>query len=194
MSSQITFGGDMIFSDLKPGDSVAVNGVCLTVARLKDRTFTADVMHETLNRSNLGTLRQGSSVNLERALAADGRLGGHFVLGHIDGTGVITSLRDDGNARWYTLEAPDSVMLYVVEKGSIAIDGISLTVASVGRGSFLVSVIPHTRSETTLSQRQSGDVVNLEADLLGKYVHKFLTKQQGTSKGLTEEFLLRCGY
>lgn len=173
-SSVLTIKGNVIFSDLKLGDSVAVNGVCLTASSISGDTFTADVMHETLNRSGLGSLRQGSRVNLERAMAADGRFGGHIVSGHIDGTGKISDIKKDDNAVWYTVNTGADLMKYIVEKGSITIDGISLTVAEVGPSYFKVSIIPHTASVTTLGERKPGDSVNLENDIIGKYVEKLL--------------------
>lgn len=200
-SSVLTIEGDVIFSDLKLGDSVAVNGVCLTAAGINGKTFTADVMHETLSRSGLGSLRQGSSVNLERAMAADGRFGGHIVSGHIDGTGSISDIKRDDNAIWYTVSAPAGIMKYIVEKGSITIDGISLTVAAVNSDSFKVSIIPHTAQVTILGERKIGDSVNLENDIIGKYVEKLLyfnssenekTREEGG--GLTLDFLRENGF
>lgn len=158
------------------GDSIAVNGVCLTVTEMGNGTFTADVMPETFARSSLAELRPGSPVNLERAMPADGRFGGHIVSGHIDGTGTITGIKQDGNAVWFTISAPDHLVHYIVEKGSITIDGISLTVATVdhtkGKGRFQVSVIPHTLSQTALSKKDKGSVVNLETDIIAKYVEQ----------------------
>ena len=170
----LTIEGNVIFSDLRVGDSVAVNGVCLTAASVNGHLFTADVMRETLERSSLGALRTGSHVNLERAMAADGRFGGHIVSGHIDGTGTIVSLEKDDNAIWYTVQAKPAIMRYIVEKGSIAIDGISLTVAKITGTTFSVSIIPHTAKETILSEKKTGDVVNLENDVISKYVEKLL--------------------
>ena len=204
-SSILQIEGDMIFSDLKIGDSVAVNGVCLTATTIQGKTFEADVMHETLDRSGLGELSAGSSVNLERAMAAEGRFGGHIVSGHIDGQGRITNIRKDDNAIWYYIEAPKEIMRYIVEKGSIAIDGISLTVAKVTAGEFAVSIIPHTASATTLSERKMGDKVNLENDIIGKYVEKLMTPgagsvndagsgDKGSGSGLTMEKLISAGF
>ncbi len=202
-SSVLTITGDVIFSDLKLGDSVCVNGVCLTAAWIDGKTFTADVMHETLSRSNLGGLRAGSRVNLERAMAADGRFGGHIVSGHIDGIGTVRALERDDNAIWYTIAAPRSIMRYIVEKGSIAIDGISLTVAAVTDDAFRVSIIPHTAGATVLSDRRPGDTVNLENDIVGKYVEKLLGAAGGkspsgsaeaSSGGLTMDFLIENGF
>ena len=186
-----------MLEDLKLGDSVAVNGVCLTVTALRPGGFSADVMHETLDRSALSELRSGSAVNLDRAMAANGRFGGHIGAGHVDGTGRITRLRRDDNAVWYTLQAGPEVLRYVVEKGSVAVDGISLTVAQVGQDWFSVSVIPHTASATVLGQRRAGDRVNLECDIIGKYVEKLLRPAQGQSpegEGITLEFLAQNGF
>ena len=151
-SSVLSIAAQEVLSDLKVGDSVAVNGVCLTATTVDGGGFTADVMHETLNRSSLGSLTSGGHVNLERAMAADGRFGGHIVSGHIDGTGTITSLWRDDNAVWYTVSAAPELLRYIVEKGSIAMDGISLTVAAVGESWFSISAIPHTVSVTTLGE------------------------------------------
>jgi riboflavin synthase len=156
------------------GDSIAVNGVCLTVTAMDGDTFTADVMPETFARSALSELRPGSPVNLERAMAADGRFGGHFVSGHIDGTGSIVKLQRDGNAVWFTIAAEEQLLRYIVTKGSIAIDGISLTVAETGSDSFSVSIIPHTLAATALSGKTAGSRVNLETDIIGKYIEKLL--------------------
>ena len=156
------------------GDSIAVNGVCLTVTRLLADGFTADVMAETLRRSNLGSLANGSRVNLERALAAGARFGGHIVSGHIDGTGTIIKRTAEGNAQWVHIGCGRQLLALIVEKGSIAIDGISLTVAALSENAFAVSVIPHTAGETTLLQKQVGDSVNLENDIVGKYVQRLL--------------------
>ena len=180
------------------GDSVAVNGVCLTVTSLDPGGFTADVMHETLDRSTLGELVPGSPVDLERAMAADGRFGGHIVSGHIDGVGTIRASWRDDNAVWYTVAAPPAVLRYVVEKGSIAIDGISLTVAAVTDSGFSVSVIPHTAASTILGGKGPGDRVDLEAEIIGKYVEKLLRPQAGADTGgrgdITLDFLAEHGF
>ena len=193
-SAVLVIRGNKIFSDLKIGDSVATNGVCLTATEITGKTFSADVMNETLSRSTLGKLRPGSPVNLERAMAADGRFGGHMVAGHVDGTGKILHIRRDDNAIWYTILADPEIMRYIVEKGSIAIDGISLTVAAVDDTSFSVSTIPHTVSQTNLHQRRRGDPVNLETDIIGKYVEKLLRPEEPKQNTLTKETLLRCGF
>lgn len=187
----LTITASKVLEDVHLGDSIAVCGVCLTVTSFTSSAFTADVMHETLNRSSLGALKPGSPVNLERAMPANGRFGGHIVSGHIDGTGRITRIRPDGNAIWYTVSATPSLLRYIVEKGSIAIDGISLTVAQVTGRDFSVSIIPHTQGQTTLSARRVGDTVNLETDCIGKYVEKLLGSPD---VGITQAFLARCGY
>lgn len=156
------------------GDSIAVNGVCLTVTRVLDGGFSADVMPETVSRTALSKLRPGSPVNLERALSLQTRLGGHIVSGHIDGTGRITDRRQDDTALWLTVECDTRLLRYIVEKGSIAIEGVSLTVARVDDRSFSVSLIPHTQAVTTLHNARVGDLVNLENDVIAKYVEKLL--------------------
>ncbi len=194
-SAVLQIRAGVILEDLRVGDSVAVNGVCLTAACLLPQGFQADVMHETLNRSTLGALKPGSAVNLERAMPANGRFGGHIVAGHVDGTGTVQKIRQDGNAVWYTVQAPPEVLRYVVEKGSVALDGISLTVAQVGPDWFAVSAIPHTAAVTTLGRRRLGDRVNLECDMIGKYVEKLLQPRpaERPPNGLTREFLARNG-
>ena len=205
-SAIITIIADKVLKGTKIGDSIAVNGVCLTVTSISGNKFTADVMAETIRRSSLGTLKHGSKVNLERAMAADGRFGGHIVSGHIDGTGVIRSLEREDNAVWVEIETPDKLLKYIVEKGSIAIDGISLTVAKLTDYSFSVSVIPHTGEETTLLAKKPGDIVNLENDIVGKYVERlmnFNTSQKSpfdnktatsTKSNITMDFLTENGF
>lgn len=195
-SAVLTIGATTILEDVKLGDSIAVNGVCLTVTSFTPSQFTADVMHETLNRSSLGSLRPGSPVNLERAMRADGRFDGHIVAGHIDGTGTIASIRRDDNAIRYTIRTTPAILRYIIEKGSIAIDGISLTVTEVTRETFSVSVIPHTASCTNLAQRRIGDTVNLENDCIGKYVERLLTTPNTANQesNITLEFLARNGF
>lgn len=182
-----------VLEDTRIGDSIATNGVCLTVVAKGERGFTADVMPETMHRSNLGALRPGDPVNLERALCLNSRLGGHLVAGHVDGTGTILEKRADDNAVWLTVGAGAEVLRYVVEKGSIAIDGVSLTVAAVDERSFQVSVIPHTQDETTLVRKRVGEVVNLENDMIVKYVEKLMGKDAGR-QGLTLDFLAENGF
>lgn len=197
-SSQIQLQGDKIFDDLKLGDSVATNGVCLTVTEINGNKFSVDIMNITLTRSSLNNLKIGQSVNLERAMIANGRFGGHIVSGHIDGTGKIISIDKDDIAIWYKIKADENLMRYIIEKGSIAIDGISLTVAKIGSDNFSVSIIPHTAKETILSVKNVGDIVNLENDMIGKYIEKFVT-YSGNSKvdkksNITADFLIKNGF
>ena len=196
-SAVLTIRAEAVLEGTKIGDSIAVNGICLTVTKLYSDCFSADVMHETLNRSSLSSLSIGSSVNLERAMPANGRFGGHIVAGHVDGIGRICDIRRDDTAVWYTITASPDILRYVVEKGSITIDGISLTVADVTPDSFSVSTIPHTVSHTNLSKRHKGDTVNLETDIVGKYIEKLLrpeTLETPQKRMLTNELLLRCGF
>lgn len=189
-SAVLTVEAKKVLEDVHVSDSIATNGVCLTVTAVRGGCFTADVMNETLRRSSLGSLTPGSRVNLERAMAANGRFGGHIVSGHIDGTGTVVSVRRDDIAVWYTIRTTPQLMRYIVEKGSIAIDGISLTVAAVETDRFSVSIIPHTVQETTLGEKRPGATVNLENDIIGKYVEK-LMQQDG---GMTPEFLAQNGF
>ena len=196
-SAIITVEASKILEDVHIGDSICTNGVCLTVTTFDKNTYSVDVMHETLRRTNLGDLKSGSRVNLERAMAADGRFGGHIVAGHIDGTGVITSMTRDDNAIWIVINTEKSILKYIVNKGSITIDGISLTVADVDASSFSVSVIPHTGDNTTLLSKKPGDTVNLETDMIGKYVEKLLhfqAEEEKGSSGITMEFLAEHGF
>ena len=185
-----------ILDDVRLGDSIAVNGVCLTVTRINSNIFQADVMNETLNRSSLGRLSSGSYVNLERAMQAGGRFGGHIVSGQIDGTGRISSIKNEGIAVWYTVLADSGILRYIVEKGSVAIDGISLTVAKVTDHDFSVSVIPHTAEMTILSSKKIGDIVNLENDIIGKYVEKLIQPAENSTKkdSMDLNFLAENGF
>ena len=196
-SGSIQIGAELVLKGTKPGDSIAVNGVCLTVTTMDSKSFTADVMAETLRRSNLGNLKVGDWVNLERAMPAEGRFGGHIVSGHIDGTGTIAAMENEGNATWVYIRTSSDILALIVEKGSIAIDGISLTVAKVGMEDFAVSIIPHTSSHTALLKKRTGDVVNLENDIVGKYVERLLGRkapaEQHKSR-ITEEFLRENGF
>lgn len=189
-SAVLTVEAKKVLEDVHIGDSIATNGVCLTVTSVRGDCFTADVMNESIRRSSLGDLKPGSRVNLERAMAANGRFGGHIVSGHIDGTGTVVSVRRDDIAVWYTIRTTPQLMRYIVEKGSIAIDGISLTVAAVETDRFSVSVIPHTAQETTLSEKRPGATVNLENDVIGKYVEKLMQKDSG----ITLDFLAQNGF
>lgn len=175
------------------GDSISVNGVCLTATKLAGDEMTFDAVEETLARSNLRSLRPGDAVNLERSVSADRLFGGHLVLGHVDGLGTLRKLDKSPRAAGITIEAPEEVMRYVVPKGSIAVDGISLTVAECGDGWFAAALIPHTIENTNLKTRRPGDTVNLEADILGKYVEKFLSARSGRD-GVTERLLAQAGW
>lgn len=197
-SSILSIKANKVIEDVKLGHSICTNGVCLTVTNIYGNIFDADVMAETLRRSNLGELKVGSKVNLERALSAKGRFGGHIVSGHIDGVGKIVSLEKEDNAIWVTIEAKENILQYILEKGSIAIDGISLTVAYVDDKVFKVSIIPHTGKETILLSKTSEDTVNLECDVIGKYVEKLLTFQSGKKiekkDSINEDFLKENGF
>lgn len=199
-SAVLTIQGDVVTEKTKVGDSIAVNGVCLTVTSLSQNKFTADVMAETMRRTSLGLLSKGSRVNLERAMAADGRFGGHIVSGHIDGTGRISDFTREDNAVWVTISADSGILRYIIEKGSIAIDGISLTVAYVDNRVFKVSLIPHTAKETTLLTKKTGDLVNLENDIIGKYVEKLFlfdkenTKKENNNSNISMDFLVKNGF
>lgn len=188
---ELELAASRVLEGTQIGDSIAVNGVCLTVIRIGGDSFTADVMPETLRCSNLGQLKTDSAVNLERAMAANGRFGGHLVAGHIDGTGMIRAIQPEGNAKLVTISAAPQLLRYVVEKGSIAIDGISLTVVQVTRSDFTVSLIPHTGEETTLLRHRPGEMVNLETDIIGKYVEKLM---QPKETGVTADLLRKSGF
>lgn len=194
-SSVIKVRASKILEDLHIGDSIAVNGVCLTAVTFDGQGFTADVMNETFERSTLKMIRSGDPVNLERAMSAGGRFGGHMVAGHVDGTGTIMSIKQDANAVWFTVEAPPEIMRYCIKKGSVAMDGISLTIADIGTSWFQVSVIPHTLKQTVLGSKKQGDPVNLENDMIGKYVEKLLEpKTTAQSSGVTEQMLINAGF
>ena len=198
----LSIGARRVLEDTRRGDSIAVNGVCLTVTALSRDGFTADVMAETLRRSNLGALKVGEAVNLERALAANGRFGGHIVSGHVDNLGEIVNTKQEGSALWLTLSAPPDVLELVVKKGSVTLDGVSLTVAERTERTFSVSLIPTTQTDTTLLRKRPGDKINLETDIIGKYVRALLHKSapaalpegQPTESRLTEDFLRRNGF
>lgn len=198
-SARLCIQANSIMEDIQLGDSIAVNGVCLTVASFAASSFEADVMNETLKRTALSQLSLGSKVNLERAMKANGRFGGHIVSGHIDGTGSIHTLKQDGIATIVTIETSPQIIHYIIEKGSIAIDGTSLTVTNVdlNKQTFQVSLIPHTKENTILLSKKKGELVNLENDVIGKYVERFLhpeNTEQAKSSGITEDFLARCGF
>lgn len=187
---------DKTLSDVHIGDSIAVNGVCLTVTSFTRSSFTADVMAETVRRSSLGFLKKDSFVNLERAMAANGRFGGHIVSGHIDGLGTITGIKNEGNAIWLEISASPALLRYIVKKGSIAIDGVSLTVATTESDAFKVSIIPHTSQETTLTSKNTGDRVNLETDIIAKYIEKLINPaaKETKSSNIDMDFLKKCGF
>lgn len=186
----LTVGAKVVLSDLKLGDSVAVNGACLTVTAKDQASFTVGLMPETLRRTNLGVLRPGDKVNLERALSLGGRLGGHFVQGHVDGIGRLAEVKRQRQAILLRFNAPAEVLRYVVPKGFIAIDGISLTVVECDRTSFSVSLVTYTQQNVALAEKGVGYSANLETDILGKYVERF-TRQGG---GLTAEFMAEHGF
>lgn len=183
---KLTISAPGISEDASIGDSINVNGACLTAVAVSHPNIEFDVMPETVERSNFGSLKPGDSVNLERSLKAGGRLGGHIVLGHVDGIGIIRDIRKVGNSTLIRIEAPPNVMQYVVEKGSIAVDGVSLTIANYGKNWFTVAIIPYTLEVTTLGEKSIGNTINLETDIIGKYVQKFV---QGKSQSSDERLI-----
>ncbi len=198
-SAKLTIEGSVVLNDVRLGDSIAVNGVCLTVVRYNDRFFDVEVMAETLRKTNLEELKPGDLVNLERALRVGDRLGGHIVSGHIDGVGEIVSQQREDIAILTDIRAPAGVMKYVVKKGSVAVDGISLTVVDCTDEMFRVSLIPHTARMTTLGYKKVGDRVNLESDIIGRYVERLMNfRETGRDKGsggpLTLDFLAEKGF
>lgn len=210
-SCRLTVRAPQLLSGVKIGDSIAVNGVCLTVVHLRGDTFTADVMPETVRRTTLHLLQPGDRVNLEKALRPTDGLDGHIVQGHVEGVGTIQQIISEGNARVYRIQAPGELLRYIVEKGSIAVDGISLTVTETDDSGFGVSLIPHTAKMTTLGYKSAGDAVNLETDILARYVEKMLgidkkgngfagrlkpgaAENNNSEPELTEAFLLRHGF
>lgn len=195
-SAQVRIRCRKVLEGTAVGDSIAVNGICLTVTAMEADSFTADVMAETMRRSSLSDISVPGTVNLERAMSANGRFGGHIVSGHIDGCGRIAQIRREENAVWYTVEAKEELLRYIVEKGSVALDGISLTVAKVTERDFQVSVIPHTQQETSLADRKIGSLLNIECDVVGKYVEKFLAHREAgkTQSRVDENFLAEHGF
>lgn len=181
-SSRLTIGAQRVLEDIKAGDSISTNGVCLTVTDFGPGYFMVDVMPETLRKTNFHLLNPGSPVNLERAVRLTDRLGGHLVNGHIDGTGRITRRWDEDNAVWFRISAERTIMKYIVEKGSVALDGTSLTVVQADTGSFEVSLIPHTRRVTTLRHKKTGDLLNIECDIIAKYIEKLHGSGSGGQK------------
>ena len=196
-SGCITIKAKKVLEGTQLGDSIAVNGTCLTVTSINSDGFSADVMAETVKRTSLSQVGKGDLVNLERAMILNGRFGGHIVSGHIDGTGTITKYTKEENAIWVTIKAPDEILDLIVEKGSLCIDGISLTVATVSDQDFQVSIIPHTAKETTLIHKKVGSLVNLENDIVGKYIKKLMENNQEEqakkASGLTMEMLEEYG-
>ena len=192
--------GKLELSDVKLGDSIAVNGVCLTAVELPGNGFVADVSRETLNRTSLGGLKQGSRVNLEKALTPQTRLGGHLVSGHVDGLGEVLSRRDEARSVQFVLKAPDNLARYIAEKGSITIDGTSLTVNQVNGAEFTINIVPHTIAETIIGGYQTGTKVNLEVDLVARYLERLLLGDKAAEKdvslasGITQEFLHKAGF
>ncbi|WP_059105783.1 riboflavin synthase [Shouchella shacheensis] len=183
---RVTIGASHVLTDVATGDSISVNGVCLTVTLFETDRFACDVMPETVKASTFSNLKSGSSVNLERAMAAGGRFGGHMVSGHVDGVGRVVKRTPSHNAVYFEIQASPDVLRYVVQKGSVAVEGTSLTVFDVTEDSFTISIIPHTLEETTIGEKQEGDAVNVECDMIGKYVEKMLKPKE--SKAKEEEF------
>lgn len=196
--SRLTVSANLVLENLKIGDSIAINGVCLTVINFDQKRFCVDVMNETIQRTAYLQLKVNSHVNLERAMQLNGRLGGHLVSGHVDGTGTIIQIKKDLNATRYTIQTTPVLLKYIVEKGSIAIDGISLTVVSVNESSFAVSLIPHTMQVTTIAYKKVNDLVNLENDLIAKYVEKWWFNNQSDEPKkqnlINQDFLKKHGF
>lgn len=195
-SARITIKAKKVLEEVKIGDSISTNGVCLTVTSFDSSRFSIDVMAETMRLSNLRKFSPGDEINLERALSVGDRLGGHIVSGHIDGMGTIENFKKEDNAIWITVSASTNILRYIVQKGSIAIDGVSLTVAYVDDSVFKVSIIPHTKDMTTLLRKNPGDEVNLECDMIGKYIEKFLSAKETApvKKGIDFDFLNDNGF
>jgi riboflavin synthase len=193
---ELTIRAQTVLSGTKLGDSIAVNGVCLTVTGLTAVNFTVGLSPETRARTSLEHLREGKRVNLERALTPSSRMGGHFVQGHVDGVGTITAFRPDADALWVTVNAPPEVMRYVVPKGFIALDGVSLTVVDVTSSSFTVTLVAYTQQQITLPQQKAGDQINIEVDILGKYIEKQMDIRFGkvASPDISLGFLAEHGY
>ena len=187
-SFSMIVSADVVVSDLRLGDSVNTNGACLTVTSVSGNSFTVDVMPETMRKTNLGALKPGRQVNLERALSLSSRLGGHLVSGHIDGTGLISRVKREDNAVWISVKAGAEILRYVIPKGSVCLDGISLTVVTADVDSFEVSLIPHTMASTTLQDMKAGDTLNIECDMVAKYIEKF-TGSAGPGNRIDKNFL-----
>ncbi len=191
---QLMIACSTVLEDVHLGDSIAVNGICLTVSEHNKSSFKADIMPETYRSTSLATLKTGSKVNLERALPLGGRLGGHLVSGHIDGTGIILGKREEDNALWLDIRASQDIMKYMILKGSVCIDGTSLTVSTITGSIFSVSLIPHTAKTTILSDKNQSDLVNIECDLLAKYVEKLMSGKVNQQSGISMEWIKEQGY
>ena len=193
-SMTLTIGASRVLTDVQLGDSIAVNGVCLTVSHFAGNQFEADVMPETVSSTSLRGLATGSKVNLERALAANGRLGGHFVTGHVDGVATIREKRTVDNALYIRLSVPPEYGPYLIHKGSIALDGTSLTIFEVGESDITISLIPHSQEMTVIAKKQIGDPVNFECDMLAKYVENIMRKKQDQDQTMSKDFLQQHGF
>lgn len=194
LSAQLIIKANVVLGDVKLGDSIAINGVCLTVTHYDQNSFRVDAVPETMKRSNLGNLKAGDHVNLERALAVGDRLGGHMVSGHVDATGTILHIEKEENAVWYTIEMDSEMIKYLIPKGSVAVDGISLTVVDVEKHKFTLSVIPHSLANTTLVEKVKGDNVNIECDMTAKYIDRFLSWKTEEKKDVSMDLLRRNGF
>ncbi|PEA85316.1 riboflavin synthase [Bacillus pseudomycoides] len=191
---KLTIAANTILSDVKLGDSIAVNGICLTVTSFTASSFTVDAMPETVRATSLRMLGTSSKVNLERAMAANGRFGGHFVTGHIDGIGTILNKKQHYNAIYYKIGIPDDLLRYCLQKGSIAVDGTSLTIFDIDESSITISLIPHTVRESIIGKKAAGDIVNIECDMIGKYIERFISQPTKRSTSVTESFLQENGF
>ncbi|MFC4025703.1 riboflavin synthase [Oceanobacillus longus] len=192
---QLTIGSKKVLEDVNIGDSISVNGICLTVTHFSKKSFQVDAMPETIQSTSLQLLKPGSQVNLERAMAANGRFGGHFVSGHVDGTGRIIEKKKQENAVYYDIQIPEDLAPFLMHKGSITVDGTSLTLFGVHKNIFTISLIPHTMAETVLGGKGKGDIVNIECDMLAKYVQNMLrTQQTDQGEGINENFLKTNGF
>lgn len=196
LSARVTIQGDKVLENVKKGDSIAVNGICLTVTDFTNQSFSVDVMPETIRMSSLGSAQRGSKVNLERALRLGDRMGGHIVSGHIDGTGRVIASRREDNAVRIKIEAKPEIMKYIIPKGSVALDGVSLTVADVSDTWFEVSIIPLTGEETNLLGKKPGDMINIECDQVGKYIERLMefNPNKKEKKGIDLDFLMENGF
>jgi riboflavin synthase len=196
-SMVLSISAEKVLTDVKLGDSISVNGTCLTVTSFSPRSFTVDVMPETFENTSLKLLSAGAYVNLERAMAANGRFGGHFVTGHVDGTGTIRSTQFVENALYITIEIPEELSRFFIDRGSVCLDGTSLTVFKIGNNAITVSLIPQTRHDTILGSKKVGDIVNLECDMMAKYIYKFMSggKNKEQEKGdIGTDFLTKYGF